>query len=199
MKRKLLFAALCAVIVLQLSAVAGFITYYENLDSKIETQGTEYRFRVRLNSVDPDGTIHFFTEHDLLKYDYYFSGDSASAKAVQLNVGADGFASFGSRLDNVPKEGDYLLLNRPNAFPNKTEYASGNTALYSPTNFNLLSYYSKMSWNGDAQFGQPEAYTTVRIYRGHAVVTGMYIGGEDVRTLDALPKPIPVTGEQETA
>lgn len=177
--------------------------YYNNLDSKIETQGTEYRFRVLLESIEPDGTIHFSTGNgydDLFTYDYYYSGDSNSTKAVRLKVDADGFASFGSRLDSVPKDGDYLLLNRPNAFPNTMEYASGNTALYNPTNFNLLSYYHKTSRiDSDGSFKQPEAYVTVRIYQGHAAITGLYIAGEDVRTLDALPEPVRIEGAGENA
>ena len=204
MKKKWILVLLCAVIVLQLSALAGFIMYYNNLDSKIETQGTEYRFRVLLESIEPDGTIHFSTGNgydDLFTYDYYYSGDSNSTKAVRLKVDADGFASFGSRLDSVPKDGDYLLLNRPNAFPNTTEYASGNTALYNPTNFNLLSYYHNKTSriDSDVSFEQPEAYVTVRIYQGHAAITGMYIAGEDVRTRDALPEPVRIEGAGENA
>lgn len=196
MKRKLLFSALCAVIVLQLAAVAGFIVYYESLDSKIETQGTEYRFRVVLDSVLPDGSILFSTEQDLNSFYYYYYHNGQNAKVVMLKAGEDGFTEFGDMSDSVPNEGAYILLDRPNMFPNENEYASGNTNLYDPLHDSFGIYYEPY-WDQETTTRQPEAYVTVRVYRGHAAITGMYIAGEDVRTLDALPEPVPAEDTAE--
>lgn len=203
MKRKLLFTALCAVIVLQLAAVAGFITYYESLDDKIETQGTEYRFRVTLESVSPDGTIAFSIDslEDMYIYNYVYG--ISNAKAAGLVVGEDGFTTFGAAFDSIPDDTAYVLLNRPNAFPSETVYESGNANLYDPAYDYLSSYYEPYAAlytdEEEIRTEQPEAYVTVRIYRGHAAITGMYIAGEDVRTLDALPEPVPIEDAGENA
>lgn len=210
MKKWLPILALCAVIVLQLAAVTGFIVYYVQLDDKIETLGTEYRFRIILESVDEDGTIRFYPAESNRFYSYVMNDDFRKAVTVTVPDDADEYAELGTILDEVPDSGEYLLVDRPNAFPVENTYASGNANLYNSTEddfssyaYNYLpAYYeSRPTWDTDEEVytTQPEAYVTVRIYRGHAAITGMYIAGEDVRTLDALPEPVPIEDAGENA
>ncbi len=203
MKKKLTVIALFCVIALQLAAVAGFIGYYAQLEKNILEKGEELRFRVTLNTVDEDGVITFNTD------DFYYAYYDAEAQGYLVFDGADGFSYFRASdagKDILADEADHHIKGKlPNAFPQRMEYASGNTALFAAQSERywdggrLREYYTQGKPQNTAQTKQPEAYVTVSLYRGYTAVTGLYIAGEDVRSLGALPEPVPNTDKAENA
>lgn len=210
MSKKLKTAALFCVIALQLAAVTGFIGYYLKLDDDIVEKGVELRFRVELVSVDEAGVVTYRPQGWMNYGSVIVLGSSPN---IPIYVGADGFAYFGAldesdTLGEVPETDLYLNTGLPNAFPNHTEFASGNTALYEGQSGRyghakyLEEYYRGSPYDRDEnapETRQPEAYVTVALYRGHAEVTGLYIAGADVRTLSALPEPVPAKDPPDAA
>lgn len=203
MKKKLSIAALFCVIALQLAAVTGFIAYFLQLDQVILEKGVELRFRVTLISVDEDGVITFRPE------DYWYYDGQVEQPVY---IGNDGFAySSYSKAHDIIASGDpdyYIRVDLPNAFPQSATYDSGNAALYEGQSGRyghakyLEEYYRGSPYDRDEnapETKQPEAYVTVALYRGHAEVTGLYIAGADVRTLSALPEPVPAAKDPTDA
>jgi hypothetical protein len=167
---------LLAVFALQLGVPASMIVTRE----RVLRRGTTYRFKTV--PVDPYDALRGRYVDLRFEQSRAQAPDGISFQAhapvfVSLEVGADGFARFGTALEARPKAGPYLRA--------RVAYStSGSVGLVLP--FDRFYMDEKLAPDAERLYrehsrrGESDAYVTVRIADGDAAIENLYIGGRPI-------------------
>lgn len=169
MKRKITLPVLIAVLAAQLIGVASMVAFGLSIDDIIMKNGTEYKFKVSTEGNYYGGSIHYFIDETYFGGEYYLTSHPDNSTYAQLVTDSEGFSAVKRIGKYARRPKAYISLTNENAFPNAHYYEPD----FDEDEEELLG-------DGRISVEYQNAYITVKVWHGQALVTGMYVDGEKI-------------------
>lgn len=173
MKQRTLALAVILIFV-QLAVPFGMIAQREITDLKVEQYGEEHKFKIDIHSIWDTGINYSLTEND-----FNYSGKGERYGTVIKD--SSGFSHIATLSDKKPESGTYIKSAAKNYF----DFGNGiyslktiiDTSLAEELNNKYSGGYNLWGDNKQEYIGNSQStYITVKIYKGHAEITGLVIG-----------------------
>lgn len=152
MRKKILTIVLALTIVLQILTPVGMIAYGNKAKEELLSKGIDYKVRVSGVNIS-DGYVTFWSD-DICCYSY--------KKYIIIGTSDDGYAEVIDFSDSKPDCDNYIRFSEQNRELLSRYKVDEKT--------NIPNYY----------IATAEAYATIKVYKGDAVVTGVFVDGVPV-------------------